>query len=566
MLRRYFLVPALIGLIVGVFAVLLVFAIDLVSHLVLENIVGYDQPKPAGEGGYANYTFPAYPLLLPITVALGGLFSGLLTKRFSPESAGVGTDSAINAYHTGREISLKTSLVKLITSAVTIGTGGTSGREGPIALIGAGVGSWIAKLLGLTERERRTAIAVGLGAGVAAIFKAPLAGAIISAEVFFRRDFDIEAMIPSFVASITAYTLFCSFFGFQPIFSAKIPETFSWDLLTLLLFAGLGLLCGLVVRLYVRTFFLVRDLFSRSGLPEYVKPALGGFIAGTVSALVPISVGNGYGWLQMFMDGALSDPLLALLGAVAVVLGVSFTIGSGGSGGVFGPSVMVGGLVGAFYSLTLNSVYGMDLSVPSFMIVGMVSLFGGAAKAPLSTIILIAEMTGGYQLLVPAMLSVLITYFLSGERSIFPSQVNTRLDSPAHADEWGIYLLERARVKEFMNKPVTVSPDTPLSEVQRIMAEKLIGGLPVVEEGKLVGIVTKSDLFKVPEDLRIETPVKEVMTKEVITVQPEVSLAEALKVMSGKGVGRLPVVSREGRLVGIIARADIGRAMRKLSS
>ena len=562
MLRRYFLIPALIGVIVGIFAVLFVLALDLITHLVLELVVGYHQPRPAGEGGYEGYSLPDRAFLLPLTVALGGLVSGLLTYRFSPESAGIGTDAAIRAYHTKGRLSLRTSLIKLITSAVTIGTGGTSGREGPIALIGAGVGSWISSVFGLSQRETRTAIAVGLGAGVAAIFKAPLAGAIISAEVFFKKDLDAEAMIPSFVASIASYTLFCSVFGFQPIFSADVPQNFLWDPVTLGLYAGLGLLCAAVVRVYVYLFFLVRDWFSRLRVPEYVKPALGGFVAGTVGAAVPVSIGNGYGWIQLFMDGVISDPIFALAGSVAVILGVSFTIGSGGSGGVFGPSVMIGGLVGAFYSLVMNDLYHLDLDVPSFMIVGMVSLFGGAAKAPLSTLILIAEMTGGYQLLVPAMLSVFVTYFLSGDRSIFPSQVDTRLDSPAHVDEWGIYVLEKIRVKDYMSKPITVTPDTPLSEVQNLMSERLIGGVPVVNGPKVVGIVTKSDLLKVPKERRSTTAVSEVMTRDVVAVHPEVSLAEALRLMSTKGVGRLPVVSRDGRIVGIIARADIGRAIR----
>lgn len=562
MLRRYLLIPALIGVFVGLLAVLFVFTLDLITGLALEGIAGYHQPKPAGEGGYEGYTLPSNPFLLPFLVALGGLISGVLTYKFSPESAGVGTDSAIRAYHTGGRLSLKTSLVKLITSAVTIGTGGTSGREGPIALIGAGVGSWISEVFNLPRRERRTAIAVGLGSGVAAIFKAPLAGAIISAEVFFRRDFDAEAMIPSFVASITSYTVFCTFFGFQPIFHTSIPDSFTWNPATLLIYAGLGLICALVVRVYVWFFFSVRDFFAGLRIPEYLKPAVGGFLAGCVGAVIPVSLGNGYGWIQLFMDSVLKDPLFALAGAIAVVLGVSFTIGSGGSGGVFGPSVMIGGLVGAFYSTAMNSFYGLDLNVPSFIIVGMVSLFGGAAKAPLSTLILIAEMTGGYQLLVPAMVSVFITYFLSGERSIFPSQVNTKLDSPAHVDDWGIYVLEKLRVKDYMSKPIAVSPETTLDKVYAILTERLIGGVPVVEGGRLVGIVTKSDLLKVPEEKRNQIRVLEVMTRDVVTVIPEMSLADALRLMSSKGVGRLPVVSEDGRLVGIIARADIGRAIR----
>ena len=569
MFKRYLLLPILIGVLTGISAVLFVHAIELITRYVLELAVGYIQPLPAGEGVREHFTFyPERPYLLPFTVALGGLVSGLLTYLLSPESAGVGTDSAIRAYHSKERLSIKSSIVKLITSAITIGTGGTSGREGPIALIGAGIGSTIGDLFRLNHRERRTALAVGLGAGIAAIFKAPLAGAIISAEVFFRRDFEIEALIPGFIASVTSYSVFGMFFGFQPIFSAEIPKLLNLQPTSLLAYAGLGLLCALVVRVFTFLFFRIREEFERRRAPEYLKPALGGFMAGLVGAFVPVSIGNGYGWLQLIMDGELRDLSFIVLGAVAVMLGVSLTLGSGMSGGIFGPSVMVGGLVGAAYSIALNESYSLSLHVPSFTIVGMVSLFAGAAKAPLSTLILIAEMTGGYELLVPAMVSVSISYFLSGKRSVFPSQVDTRLDSPAHMEEWGLMILEKLKVKDYMSEPITVRPYDSVEEAYRSMMDNLIGGLPVVNGGRLVGIITKSDVLAVPPSERKDRKVHEVMSTDLLTVTPETTLAEAFRLMTSKGVGRLPVVDKKGsrRLVGIIARTDIGRAIREFSA
>ena len=569
MLKKYLLLPVVIGVLTGLFAVLFVYALELLTHYVLELIVGYLQLLPAGEGVRENFTFyPERPYLLPLTVAAGGLLSGLLTYFLSPESAGVGTDAAIKAYHNKDRLSIKSSIVKLITSAITIGTGGTSGREGPIALIGAGVGSTVGEIFRLDQKERRTALAVGLGAGIAAIFKAPLAGAIISAEVFFKRDFEIEAMIPGFVASVTSYSVFGMFFGFQPIFSAEIPKLVNVQPLSLLAYAGLGLVCAFVVRIFTFIFFKVKEEFDKPRLPPYVKPAVGGFLAGLVGAFVPIAIGNGYGWLQLIMDGKLQDLSLIILGAIAVMFGVSFTLGSGGSGGVFGPSVMIGGLVGAAYSIAINQYYSLSLHVPSFTIVGMVSLFAGAAKAPLSTLILIAEMTGGYELLVPAMVSVFISYFLSGKRSIFPSQVDTRLDSPAHMDEWGLFILEKLKVRDYMKEPVTVRPYDSVEEAYRLMMDRMIGGLPVVNGGKLVGIVTKSDIMAVSPHEREKVRVHEVMSTNLVVVTPDNTLADVFRLMTAKGIGRLPVVDKKGsrKLVGIIARADIGRAIREFSS
>jgi len=563
MLRRFLLLPVAVGLLSGLSAVLFVYALQLISELILGKVVGYYPPLPAGEGERNFFTpYPLHPYLLPITVGLGGLFSGAVAYLFAPESAGVGTDRAIKAYHEGLKLSLKSSVSKLVTAAVTIGTGGTSGREGPIALIGAGLGSFLADKLKLKESERREALAVGLGAGIAAVFKAPLAGAVISGEVFFKKDFNVEAMVPGFVASAVSYSFFGFFFGFQPVFSLQVPPFKETALYSLLAYAGLGLLCALFARLFVSLFLGTSALFNAMPLPPYLKPAVGGMLAGAVGALFPPAVGNGYGWLQLTMDGLVKDPLFTFTGALAVMAGVSLTVGSGGSGGVFGPSVMAGGLLGATYSLLLNELFDLSLHVPSFTVVGMVALFAGAAKAPLSTIILVAEMTGGYELLVPSMLSVFITYFLSGERSVFPSQVDTRADSPAHADECGLYLLEKLKVKDYMSVPFTLSPEDSLRRAQELMTEKLIGGIPVVEGGRLVGIVTRGDLMKVKEEERPFRKVKEVMTPNPVVVSPEESLAEVLRIMTSKGVGRLPVVEGE-KLVGIVARADLGRAVRE---
>ncbi|NPB06886.1 MAG: CBS domain-containing protein [Aquificae bacterium] len=564
MFRRFVLVPALVGLLVGFSAVVFVESLELVTELVLGKLVGYYPPLPAGEGERPFFTpYPLHPYLLPLTVALGGLFSGLVARYLAPESAGVGTDKAIRAYHYGEPLSLRSSLAKLVSSAVTIGTGGTSGREGPIALIGAGLGSFLAQKLKLGEYERRQALAVGLGAGVAAVFRAPLAGAVISGEVFFKKDFNVEAMVPGFFASAVSYAVFGSFYGFSPIFELEVPPFKEEGLLSLAAFAGLGVVCALGARLLVELFLRTSAFFASLPLPPVVKPAVGGLLAGAVGALFPPAIGNGYGWLQLVMDGVIKEPLFTLLSALAVVLGVSLTVGSGGSGGVFGPSVMAGGLLGASYALSLNELLGLSLDVPSFTVVGMVALFAGAAKAPLSTIILVAEMTGGYELLLPSMLAVFITYFLSGEKSIFPSQLDTRADSPAHAEEFGLHVLELLRVEDYMSKNLfTVEPETSVKEALELMAKKLVGGLPVVKDGKLVGIVTRGDLTKVPEELRRRLKVSQVCTREVVTVSPKATLAEVLRVMTARGIGRLPVV-KDGKLVGIIARADLGRAVRE---
>ncbi|HEX4265623.1 MAG TPA: chloride channel protein, partial [Verrucomicrobiae bacterium] len=219
-LRKWGFIGILIGVGAGVGALVLSKAIELITKFVLGTIVGYNPPLPGGEGGSGNYIFHmSRPWLLPVMTAATGLVGGFLTWKFAPTTAGIGTNAAIRAFHKNEKVKFHISIFKLITSALTIGGGLTSGREGPIAQIGAATGAGIADLLKLTARERNIALAAGLGAGIAAIFKAPLAGAIIAAEIFYKEDFEVEALVPGLVAAVIGYTIVGSVTGFQPVFS-----------------------------------------------------------------------------------------------------------------------------------------------------------------------------------------------------------------------------------------------------------------------------------------------------------------------------------------------------------
>ena len=566
--KYYVFIPALIGAVTGFFAILFVYAIEFFSEIFLKGIIGFFPPMPAGENKTEFFTVePQRPYLLPLITALGGFITGWLAYKFSPESAGLGLDAAVRAYHRSEKLSFKDAVVKLIASSITIGTGGTSGKLGPVALIGASLGYTLGELLKFNEKKKREALAIGLGAGIAAIFKAPLAGAMISAEIFFKRDFVMEHVIPGFVASTVSYSVYALHFGFQPVFQVDVPPFKEEHVSTLLAYVGLGLITALAVRVYLAIYYTISDFFKRLNMPFYLKTAFGGFISGLIGMFIPYAIGNGLGWLQLIMDGKITDYTQILPAIFGVMLGVSFTLGSGMSGGIFGPSILIGGLIGSSYSIFLKEIYGLPLDVTAFTIVGMASFFASALTIPLSTIVVVVEMTGGYELLVPAMITVFISYFLSGERSILPSQVATRFESPAHHDELGLYVLEKFKIKDFMtDKVVTVSPDTPLEEVHSLLSQNSIGGIPVVNGNKLVGIVTKSDILGIPKELRGKFKAKDVMSKDPIILTSEHTLYDALRIMTVDGVGRIPIVnSYEDRiLVGIIARADIGKAIRKI--
>ncbi len=567
LLRFYVFFPALVGLGAGFFVLAFIFLLDVLSYLLLENLLGLEIPKPAGLGENSGgfWSIPSHAYFLPLILGLGALISEIPIQLFAKEAHGMSGDAVVQAYHKKRKLSLKTSLVKLFSAAVVIGSGGPAGRLSPSALMGAGVADSVAKVFRLSPSERRILIAVGFGAGLSAVLKAPLAGAIMSSEVFFKRDFEAQALLPSFIASVVSYSIFGSVYGFEPLFSVSVEPFSERGAGDILLFAGLALLCALAVKIFIFFFSFLRKLFEGGFKSPYFRVLIGGVLAGFVCFLFPSAVSGGLGWLQIVLDGEYNNIYTLLSGLMGMFLGTSFLLGSGASGGIFGPSLVIGGFLGAIYGVCVGNLLEIPVDIPSFAIIGMVSFLAGIVNAPLANIILVSEITGGYELLVPSMISVFITYLLTSKDTVFPSQLDTRFDSPAYRSDLGMFILERLRVGDFMNRAVVVYPEDSVKKAHHLMEKQLVGGIPVVEGDYLVGIVTRSDILKIPTEERERKRIKDIMTTEVETVTPEDTLSEALKIMVGKGIGRLPVVEKRGsrKLVGIIARADIGKAIRE---
>lgn len=574
-LRKWGFIGILIGIGAGVGALTLIWFIEFINHYLLATIVGYITPLPGGEGGTGEYIFHmTRPWLLPLVTGGAGLVGGFLIWKFAPETAGIGTNAAIRAFHNGEPVKFRTSIFKLVTSAITIGGGMTSGREGPIAQIGASTGSAIAKLLKLSARERNIALAAGLGAGIAAIFKAPLAGAIIGAEIFYKEDFEVEALVPGLIASVVGYTIVGAVMGFQPIFNPP-PEMMQFtNPLSLLLFAFLGVGCGLLARTMFGIYFRVERFFKR--FPLWQATAIGGFCTGLVGLVIPSVIGTGYGWGQFAIGkniALLTIPhgqemgffLILSLATFAEIIGASLTLGSGNSGGIFGPSVVTGGMFGgAFGCLASHFFPNVEPYPGNFAIVGMVAFFAAAAKAPISTIIMISEMTGGYGLLAPAMFAVVTAFILSGKKTIFPAQVRARTDSPFHADEFEPIVLRRVKTSDVMAYlPMFVSSQATVSDALALMGDYGLSGLPVVEEHKLCGRITLQSSTRIPEAKRPTTNVKEVMSLDIFLAYPDEDLFTILKRFAAKDVGHLPVVTRENPDVpiGLITRSGLWTAL-----
>lgn len=548
-----------IGVVAGVGAIAFFVAIDWSTSFFLGRLAGFSPPSPRGEAAPV-FEAPLRPWVLPLVVGLGGLISGIIVFGLAPEAEGHGTDAAIEAFHErGGRIRPRIPPIKLLASAVTIGSGGSAGREGPTAQIAAGFGSWLGDVMRLSAADRRIAMAAGMGAGIGSIFKAPLGGAILSAEILYLRDFEVNAIVPGFIASVTGYTIFAAWSGWEPVFGPSLgfrftsPESLVW-------YVALGAAAGLVGIGYVRAFYGTRDLFHRLPVPRALRPALAGVAVGLIAIAFPQVLSMGYGWLQFAIEDSRAQLALGTMAALIAlkIVATSLTIGSGGSGGVFAPGLFIGGMVGGTMWGSLHThVPGMPPVPEPFVVVGMAALFGGVAKAPIAVMLMVVEMTGEFSMIVPAMAATSVAYLVTGNVSIYESQVATRGESPAHRGEHAIALIDAVTVAQAME------PNVPMVEgsepLERAAARlKLQPGLPlvVVEGGALVGVLDEADVDRG----RAATAVcAAAAARRVPALSERQSLLAALQQMTGADVSALPVV-RPGypsRTVGVLTLRSI---------
>jgi H+/Cl- antiporter ClcA len=553
-LRKWLVLGALIGVVAGIGAIAFIVVLEGSSKLLLETLGGYKPPLPIGEGNRLAAGSFTRPWAIPLVVGLGGLISGILVFRFAPEAEGHGTDAAIAAvHHNPRGIRPRATVIKLLASAATIGSGGSAGREGPTAQISAGFGSLLARRLELSPRDARIAVAVGVGSGIGAIFRAPLGGAVLGTEILYQDDLEPEALLPSLVASIVGFSVFGAVEGFEPIFGTLHTPQFDHPV-QLLYYAVLGIAAGLVGRLYARGFYGAISLWRRVPGPDMLKPAMAGLAVGLLGLAFPATLATGYGWLQRGMEDGLPDMALwvVLLLPLLKILATSLSIGSGGSGGIFGPGMVIGGFAGlGMWRLLHGLAPGMpDLPAP-FMVVGMIACFGSVAHAPLGLMLMVAEMTGSLALLPPAMVAIGLAALIVGDDSIYESQLRSRAESPAHRAAFGLPLLSSVMVADVMTPPRLTLQDTmSLDEARRILVDRHLPGAPVVGgDGRFVGVLSKAP-----------TELPEVSDRDVDrsypTVRPDHGLDVALDSMVSGGLRWLPVVDA-GHLVGIVAMNEV---------
>ena len=608
---RVIVLAALVGVAAGVGTALFHGLCNLAVQFSLVSVVGYDPGGPhgspelfaSGESTVRTLT----PWLLLVVPTVGGLISGWLVYTFAPEADGGGTDAAIDAYHNRRgAIRKRVPLVKMVASAITIGTGGSGGREGPIAQIGAGIGSMLATRLRLSDAERRTLLAAGMGAGIGALFHAPLAGAIFAIEVLYRDpDFEAEVLIPAFIATTVAYCVFhltmlaLNLHAFTELFAVPPPDDLRFNDPALLLpLTALALVMVVASLVYVRTFHGISAVFARWRFPRRLKPAVGAFGSGLIAVIAYYAVRGlydqageqslgmlsfGYGFLQQILDRGqfveqtmnIPNPAIGAAIVVLMVVGVgriittSLTIGSGGSGGVFGPSMVIGGSFGAVVGL-LFSQWQPQLVGPNevvmFALLGMAGFFAAAANTPVSTLIMVSEMCGSYRLLLPSMWVCALAYLLSRSWAIFRHQVASRADSPAHRGDFIVDVLEGLTIQDAMTdtgrKFTTVPLDMSLHDVVHMITGTLQSCFPVVDDsGRYHGMFSLNDI----RQFLYDTDVGHVAVAQDLAVtdsQPltlATDLGAAMRRFAVSVHEELPVMDPDepNTVVGILRRQDV---------
>jgi len=525
---RTLLHAALVGVAAGLMGAAFFALLEVVQRLVLEDVGGYRPLRASGETFLPELTNLRHfrPWLLVLLPAVGALASGIISE-LAPEARGGGGDAMIDAFHRGGGmIRKRVSWVKAVASIFTLGTGGSGGREGPTMLIGGSFGSMVAGFLGVDARERRILMVAGVAAGIAAVFRTPLGAALLAVEVLYRDDFETDALIPAVLASVVAYSVVISIFGESTLFAH--PGRFPFAIHHLPLYVLLALLVSMLATLFLTTMRGVQRISATLTIPNWARPAIGGLALGVLA--VPIIwfvgwrlaqpgqgvglLGGGYGAVQVAITGADWLPLgwtgaaLLLFLCLAKIVASSLTIGTGGSAGDFAPSLVIGGLFGgAFGRAAQMLLHDPHIDPGAFALVAMGTFYGGVAHTPLSSLVLVCELAGSYDLLVPLMLAEGIAFIALRKKSLYRAQVRTQRESPAHQHA-RVDRLRETRVSAIMrmitvsgvpiaSRDLSVRVDADLrTAAETLLAHKLREIQVVDATGQVVGLLDEADISR----------------------------------------------------------------------
>lgn len=509
------------------------------------------------------------PLTLVLTPALGGLLVAPIVVRWAPDTRGSGIPAVMYAVsNLGGRVPRRLAFWRPLASVLSIGTGASLGTEGPLVQLSASVSSILAQALRLNDERRRTLVAVAAAGGIAATFNTPIAGVLFAVEVILG-EFQARFFSSIVIGAVTATAVSRSILGDAPAF--PVPDYGLTSPLELPLYLLLGLVAAVASVLFTRSFVGSENLFNRLRLPPLLRPAVGGLVVGLLALAVPPVLGRGYETIGQLLQGGAAPigMLLLWLAAKLVASGASF--GSWGAGGIFAPVLFIGSAVGAAFGQGMQQAFPTLVQNPgAFALVGMAAVLSGVTHAPMSSIVMVFELSGSYDLILPLLLSAVISTLVSDvfhQESIYHVMLSRRGQTLFRLRE--IDLLQTVRVREVMDEvPQAFAEQTLADLTERATSSHHHGFLvsPRAEPGKVAGIVTLSDLERArTAGLPGTTPLTAVATHDVKTAGADETAGAVLERMASYAIGRMPVVE-EGRpdvAIGFVRQADLARAYYK---
>ncbi len=498
-----------------------------------------------------------YVIIIP---AIGGLVVGLIIYFLARETRGHGVPEVMMAVDMQEgKIRFRVALIKAIVSSLSIGSGGSVGREGPIVQIGSSIGSSLGQIFRLSGDKIKILVACGASGGIAATFNAPLAGIFFALEVILR-DYSPRRISSVILSSVVATLVSRYYLGNNPSFNIPNYQLNSaWEIVFYMAF---GLLAAVTGFLFIKLLYKSEDLFNKLPIPEYFLPALGGLMVGVIGLWYPQVFGVGYEHIEFALYGRVATSLAIIL-LFAKMVATSLTLGSGASGGVFAPSIFIGAMLGvAFSKLTLILFPDLGIRPGACALIGMAAVFAGAAQAPVTSILMLFELTNDYKIILPLMAAVIVTFLIL--RKLSPESIYTlklvrrgvNIKNRPRQD-----ILETILVSEAMSvNVIEVKQDQIIREVGLMIKKTRHRGFPVIDnEGKLNGIVTHKDINKALAMKMGDHKISEIMSTDLVCCSPNENLRYALEKLGRRNIGRAPVTDPKNPnvILGIITRKNI---------
>jgi CIC family chloride channel protein len=515
-----------------------------------------------GRFEFLNTTSLSWYLIILIPMA-GGLLIGPLTYFFPAEAKGDGIPEVMRSIVLKNGVIKKrTILLRSLASAVCLGSGGSAGREGPIVQIGSAIGSTLGQLFNISAERMKILVGCGAAGGIAAIFNAPLGGVLFAMEIVMG-EFTISTFTPIIVSSVAATAISHAFHANNPEFLVPVYQIISyWEIIFYII---LGLLSGFIARFFVVTLYKFEDFFeNKVKIHPILKPALGGFVLGCLAIFFPQILGNGYENIRQALYGHVVWYIAFFLIFVKI-LATSITLGSGGSGGIFAPSLFVGSVLGSAFGSLVHFLFpAITATKGAYALVGMGAVFAAAAHAPMTNILILFEITNEYQIIVPIMVSCIIS--TSVARYLSPDSIYTwnlrKLGINIHKGR-EVSIMGSLKVSGIVNKNFEViSENTSFRKILNIISNSKNWNFPVVNSNnRMVGILSLANIREVmfEEGLKGLVVAKDLATTDVVSLFPKNNLNEALEKFASIGATQLPVVDPEkpDRVIGMLSRGDV---------